>query len=144
MATDLGDELEAAGRGHLRASHAERERVIGDNEKTLTKLGEQLDKTLKALSEQLGSSLPRRVASSKPDWAGTGSASKAGLRSTDLRVNSKWISKESGQVRPHLPEPCLHRDAQRRDVLAHPAEHHAALDAGQQSRGQLGGLGVRA
>jgi len=69
MATDLGDELEAAGRGHLRASHAERERVIGDNEKTLTKLGEQLDKTLKALSEQLGSSLPRRVASSKPDWA---------------------------------------------------------------------------
>jgi hypothetical protein len=29
MATGAGDELEAAGRGHLRASHADRERVIG-------------------------------------------------------------------------------------------------------------------
>jgi len=29
MATGPGDELEAAGRGHLRASHADRERVIG-------------------------------------------------------------------------------------------------------------------
>jgi hypothetical protein len=29
MATGPGDELEAAGRGHLRASHADREQVIG-------------------------------------------------------------------------------------------------------------------
>ena len=29
MATGPGDELEAAGRGHLRASHGDRERVIG-------------------------------------------------------------------------------------------------------------------
>ena len=29
MATGPGDELEAAGRGHLRASHADRDQVIG-------------------------------------------------------------------------------------------------------------------
>ena len=48
------------------------------------------------------------------------------------------------QLRAHLSEACLRGDAQRRDVLVGLAEHHSALDAGQKSRGQVGGLGVRA
>jgi hypothetical protein len=47
-------------------------------------------------------------------------------------------------VRPYLREPRVHRDPQRRHVLADLAEHHPALNAGQQPRGQHGGLGVRA
>ena len=51
---------------------------------------------------------------------------------------------DSAQVRPHLREPRVDRDPQRCHVLAGLAEHHPALDAGQQPRGQHAGLGVRA
>src|SRR6266498_2993035 len=90
-------------------------------------------------------SLPRRVASSDVGWAVTTAASETGLLSTVLRLAvSGPISTELAELRPHLPEPRLHRDAQRPYVLAGLAEHHPALDAGQQPGGQLGGLGVRA
>src|SRR5689334_817516 len=91
------------------------------------------------------SCLPRRVASSEASWAGTRSASRTGRVSTILRLTGSGpISTELVQVGSYLREPGVHRDAQRGYVLASLAEHHPALDAGQQACGQHGGLRVRA
>ena len=102
-----------------------------------------------AFARECGLRRSRPVARSEPDRVGTRSASKTGRISTVLRrASSGRFSTESNQAQARCArirrEPRVHRYPQRRDVLAGLAEHHPALDAGKQPRGQDGRLGVRA
>src|SRR5215472_10860629 len=72
-------------------------------------------------------------------------SSKTVLISTVQRLALNGpISTVLARLRSGLRETCVHRDPQRRRVLAGLAQQQPSFDAGQQRRGQHRGGGVRA
>ena len=93
-----------------------------------------------------GPAVPVQTETAAPTAAAAAPASspEPDARIASILRDAEQFSTELAQVSSYLPEPRLHRGAQRCDVPAGLAEHHPALDAGQQPRGQHGGLGARA